>query len=248
MRPRPSAQRLAYETRQVYAPLANRLGVWQLKWELEDWSFRYLEPDNYKRVAGWLASKRGDRERYIEDVIATLRDGARQGADRRRHRRPPETHLQHLAQDAAQGTVVRSAVRRARRARAGRDDRGLLRRARRRARPVAVHPGRVRRLHRDAEGQRLSLAAHGGDRPGQAAARNPDPHARDARARRAGRRRALALQGRRPRQSGLRAEDRLAAPAARARRARTKATAISSSACARRCSRIASMRCRRAAK
>ena len=47
--------------------------MWQLKWQLEDWSFRYLEPDNYKRVAGWLASKRGDRERYIEEVIATLR-------------------------------------------------------------------------------------------------------------------------------------------------------------------------------
>lgn len=71
--PEAERQRLAYETRQVYAPLANRLGVWQLKWQLEDWSFRYLEPDNYKRVAGWLASKRGDRERYIEDVIATLR-------------------------------------------------------------------------------------------------------------------------------------------------------------------------------
>ena len=65
-------QQLAYETRQVYAPLANRLGVWQLKWQLEDWSFRYLEPDNYKRVAGWLAAKRGDRERYIQDVIAVL--------------------------------------------------------------------------------------------------------------------------------------------------------------------------------
>ena len=71
--PEAERQRLAYETRQVYAPLANRLGVWQIKWQLEDWSFRYLEPDNYKRVAGWLASKRGDRERYIEDVIAMLR-------------------------------------------------------------------------------------------------------------------------------------------------------------------------------
>jgi GTP pyrophosphokinase len=71
--PEAERQRLAYETRQVYAPLANRLGVWQLKWQLEDWSFRYLEPDNYKRVASWLAAKRGDRERYIEDVIATLR-------------------------------------------------------------------------------------------------------------------------------------------------------------------------------
>ncbi len=71
--PEAERQRLAYETRQVYAPLANRLGVWQLKWQLEDWSFRYLEPENYKRVAAWLAAKRGDRERYIDDVIATLR-------------------------------------------------------------------------------------------------------------------------------------------------------------------------------
>ncbi len=70
--PEAERQRLAYETRQVYGPLANRLGVWQIKWQLEDWSFRYLEPDNYKRVAGWLASKRGDRERYIEEVVATL--------------------------------------------------------------------------------------------------------------------------------------------------------------------------------
>ncbi|HEY7639145.1 MAG TPA: HD domain-containing protein, partial [Steroidobacteraceae bacterium] len=71
--PEAERQRLAYETRQVYAPLANRLGVWQIKWQLEDWSFRFLEPDNYKRVASWLAAKRGDRERYIEEVIATLR-------------------------------------------------------------------------------------------------------------------------------------------------------------------------------
>ncbi len=70
--PEAERQRLAYETRQVYAPLANRLGVWQLKWQLEDWSFRYLEPENYKRVADWLAAKRGDRERYIQDVIAVL--------------------------------------------------------------------------------------------------------------------------------------------------------------------------------
>jgi GTP pyrophosphokinase len=72
--PEAERQRLAYETRQVYAPLANRLGVWQIKWQLEDWSFRYLEPDNYKRVATWLAAKRGDRERYINEVLAQLRD------------------------------------------------------------------------------------------------------------------------------------------------------------------------------
>jgi len=66
-------RRLALETRDIYAPLANRLGIWQLKWELEDLSFRYLDPDNYKRIAGLLAAKRVDRERYIEDVKAQIK-------------------------------------------------------------------------------------------------------------------------------------------------------------------------------
>lgn len=66
-------ERIALETRDIYAPLANRLGVWQLKWELEDLSFRFLDPDNYKRVAGWLAAKRVDRERYIEEVVARIK-------------------------------------------------------------------------------------------------------------------------------------------------------------------------------
>jgi len=67
-------QRIALETREIYAPLANRLGIWQLKWELEDLSFRYLEPDNYKRIAGWLAAKRVERENYIAEVIRELGD------------------------------------------------------------------------------------------------------------------------------------------------------------------------------
>ncbi|MES1195506.1 MAG: bifunctional (p)ppGpp synthetase/guanosine-3',5'-bis(diphosphate) 3'-pyrophosphohydrolase, partial [Steroidobacter sp.] len=65
-------QRLARETREIYAPLANRLGIWQLKWELEDLSFRYLDPATYKRIAGWLASKRADRERYLQEVQTEL--------------------------------------------------------------------------------------------------------------------------------------------------------------------------------
>lgn len=66
-------ENLARETREIFAPLANRLGIWQLKWELEDLSFRYLDPEAYKRIAGWLAAKRTDRERYIEEVQAELR-------------------------------------------------------------------------------------------------------------------------------------------------------------------------------
>jgi GTP pyrophosphokinase len=70
--PQAERERVARETREIYAPLANRLGVWQLKWELEDLSFRYLDPENYKRIAGWLAAKRVDRERYIQQVIDIL--------------------------------------------------------------------------------------------------------------------------------------------------------------------------------
>ncbi len=69
----PETQRhIAHETRSIFAPLANRLGVWQLKWELEDLSLRYLEPVLYKKVAKLLDERRVDRERYISDVVAQL--------------------------------------------------------------------------------------------------------------------------------------------------------------------------------
>jgi GTP pyrophosphokinase len=66
-------ERHALEARAIYAPLANRLGVWQLKWELEDLAFRYLEPEEYRRVAAALNERRADRERYIEALCAELR-------------------------------------------------------------------------------------------------------------------------------------------------------------------------------
>jgi GTP pyrophosphokinase len=66
-------ERRALEARAVYAPLANRLGVWQLKWELEDLAFRYLEPEEYRRVAAALNERRADREHYIEALCAELR-------------------------------------------------------------------------------------------------------------------------------------------------------------------------------
>ncbi|HEU4780765.1 MAG TPA: TGS domain-containing protein [Steroidobacteraceae bacterium] len=65
-------ERLALETREVFAPLANRLGLWQLKWELEDLAFRFLKPDDYRRIAAALAEKRADRERYIVDLCRTI--------------------------------------------------------------------------------------------------------------------------------------------------------------------------------
>ncbi|MFC1602732.1 RelA/SpoT family protein [Pseudomonadota bacterium] len=65
-------RRVALEAREIYAPLANRLGVWQVKWELEDLALRYLEPEAYQEVAGKLDGRRGERERFISDVIKML--------------------------------------------------------------------------------------------------------------------------------------------------------------------------------
>lgn len=60
----------AIVTADIHAPLANRLGVWQLKWELEDWAFRYSQPETYKKIATLLDERRQERETYIADFIA----------------------------------------------------------------------------------------------------------------------------------------------------------------------------------
>ncbi len=71
----PDAERreLARRTRDIHAPLANRLGIGQWKWELEDLAFRYLEPEVYHRIARLLAERRADREAWIERCVADLR-------------------------------------------------------------------------------------------------------------------------------------------------------------------------------
>ncbi|MEM8593975.1 MAG: bifunctional (p)ppGpp synthetase/guanosine-3',5'-bis(diphosphate) 3'-pyrophosphohydrolase [Pseudomonadota bacterium] len=69
------SQKLAREAVQIYIPLAHRLGIGQLKWELEDFAFRYLEVDAYKRIAKQLSERRLDRERYLDDVLKAVNDG-----------------------------------------------------------------------------------------------------------------------------------------------------------------------------
>lgn len=63
---------LAQESLQVFAPLANRLGIWQIKWEMEDLSFRFLEPETYKQIARLLDEKRVERETHVEQVRQRL--------------------------------------------------------------------------------------------------------------------------------------------------------------------------------
>jgi GTP pyrophosphokinase len=66
--------RVAREVFDIYAPLAHRLGIGHIKWELEDLSFRYLEPDQYKQIAKLLHERRLDRERFISDVMSQLKN------------------------------------------------------------------------------------------------------------------------------------------------------------------------------
>src|SRR3546814_14538781 len=65
----PCAPAFAQETLDLYAPLANRLGIWQIKWEMEDLAFRFLEPDRYKQIARLLEEKRVEREAFIAGAI-----------------------------------------------------------------------------------------------------------------------------------------------------------------------------------
>lgn len=70
----PEAKRLriAQETLDIFAPLANRLGIWQIKWELEDLAFRYVNPEKYKEIADLLSTRRADRENQVHDIIDRL--------------------------------------------------------------------------------------------------------------------------------------------------------------------------------
>jgi len=77
-KPLPSG--LALESLQVFAPLANRLGIWQIKWELEDLSLRFTEPDTYRQVAQWLDEKRVERESYIASTCASITKGLKEQA------------------------------------------------------------------------------------------------------------------------------------------------------------------------
>jgi len=71
----PAPRALAYESLHVFAPLANRLGIWQIKWEMEDLAFRFLEPDTYRATARLLDEKRADREVSMEALRRDLERG-----------------------------------------------------------------------------------------------------------------------------------------------------------------------------
>jgi GTP diphosphokinase / guanosine-3',5'-bis(diphosphate) 3'-diphosphatase len=71
--PEAKRRRIAQQTFDIFAPLANRLGIWQMKWELEDLAFRYIDPEKYKEIAEQLAERRPDREASVTSIIESIR-------------------------------------------------------------------------------------------------------------------------------------------------------------------------------
>src|SRR5512142_839956 len=70
--PEAKRRRIAQETLDIFAPLANRLGIWQIKWELEDLGFRYTNPEKYKEIADQLAVRRESREAEIHNITEVI--------------------------------------------------------------------------------------------------------------------------------------------------------------------------------
>ncbi|MGB7873527.1 MAG: bifunctional (p)ppGpp synthetase/guanosine-3',5'-bis(diphosphate) 3'-pyrophosphohydrolase [Anaerolineales bacterium] len=72
--PEEKRRRIGRQTLEIYAPLANRLGIWQIKWELEDLAFRHVEPDKYKEIADHIIERRPDREAQVSQIMDELKE------------------------------------------------------------------------------------------------------------------------------------------------------------------------------
>ena len=225
--PSEKQQRIARQTMEIYAPLAERLGIWQIKWELEDLAFKVLEPERFRELAKLARhAPQGPRDLHRAGHRRAPAE-PRGGRHRGRHRGPPEAHLQHLEEDAAQGRGVRRDLRRLRHPRAGRRGPRLLRGARHRPFDLAPDPRPVRRLHRGPQEQpATSRSTPRSSRSTASRSRSRSGRTQMHQVVRGRHRRPLALQGRHQVRPRVRRQARLAAPAhgLAARRVRVDAT------------------------
>ncbi len=202
--------RTAQETFDVYAPLAHRLGVQQVKWQLEDLAFATLHPKRYAEIEQMVAVRAPQREEYLARVLVSVRERLAAAGLEAEVTGPSEAPVEHLREDGRAGQGVR------RHPRPGRDPggrgpgEGLLVGPRGHPRHLAAGPGPLQGLHQHPEVQPLPVVAHDGDRARRQADRGAGPHDRDAPAGRVRDRRPLGLQGEGGRllRDGLAAADR----------------------------------------
>ena len=187
----------ARETLEIYAPLAHRLGIHAIKWELEDLAFATLHPRKYQEIKGLVAQQRDERERYVTEAGDYLRSELEQVAikaqiaGRAKHFYSIYSKMTKKGREfneiydlTAMRVIVDSV----------KDCYGAVGVIHSLWKPL---PGSLQGLHRDAEVQHVPVAAHHRDRARGTSAGDPDPHAGDARDGRVRRRRALGLQARR---------------------------------------------------
>ena len=160
-----SAKRKANETLEIYAPLAHRLGIQTIKWELEDLSFAMLYPKLYDEIESLVAERAPEREEYLAGVIDAGQRRPHGRQDQGRRDGPAQALLLGLPEDDRARPRVRRDLRPRRHPGPRRHGARLLRGARRDPRAVDPGPGPVQGLHRDAEVQPVPVAAHDGDRP-----------------------------------------------------------------------------------
>ena len=175
-----SAKRKANETLEIYGPLAHRLGMNTIKWELEDLSFATLYPKVYDEIVRLVAERAPAREEYLAGVRAQVSEDLNRGKDQGRGHRSTQALLLGLPEDDRARPRLRGHLRPRRGPGPGRHGARLLRWRSARCMRGGTRPRAVQGLHRDAEVQHVPVLAHHGDRPAGQAGRDPDPHPHDA--------------------------------------------------------------------
>ena len=175
---RESAQRKARETLEIYAPLAHRLGMNTIKWELEDLSFQALYPKVYDEIVRLVAERAPAREEYLAGVREQVGADLRAAKIKATVTGRPKHYYSVYQKMIVGGSDFERDLRPGRRARPRRHRPRLLRRPRRPPRAVEPRARAVQGLHRDAEVQHVPVAAHDGHRPRGQGRGDPDPHPR----------------------------------------------------------------------
>ena len=175
--PKHKQQDKARETLEIFAPLAHRLGIHAIKWELEDLAFDTLHPRKYNEIRQLVSpAARGARRLRGRAPAQYLREGAEGRGHRGRDLRPREALLLDLLEDDEEGPRVQRDLRPHGDARDRRLGEGLLRRDRRHPLALEAAARALQGLGRDAQVQHVPGAPHDGDRARGPAARDPDPH------------------------------------------------------------------------